>query len=460
MDQKHTYEEIRAAMLEEIRRQMDMNREMSDEEIGSLIDETIMGQSHETYLGTLTKLSLRQDLFNSIRRLGLLQELVDDREVTEIMVNGPDHIFYEKGGRIYSWNKAFESKEKLEDIIQQIVARSGRYVNEASPIVDARLLDGSRVNVVLNPAALNGPILTIRKFPDKPISMNDLIRWQSITPQAASCLQTLVLAGYNIFISGATSTGKTTFLNVLANYIPKDARIITIEDSAELQLHRAENLVRLEARQASSGTEEAVSIRDLIRASLRMRPDRIIVGEVRGAEALDMIQAMNTGHDGSISTGHANSPEDMLARLETMILMGSEMPLRAIRGQIASSIDIIIQLGRLRDHSRRVIEITELTGCSEEGYFLNPLFRFQEEAPEKETPPAQDNGNSHPAKSSRRPAAILRENAGPFSGRSAVSAVSAGKSAGSRVKGSLSRTGNRLHDRRKLLSAALELTEI
>ena len=408
-----------------------------------------MERSHETYLGTLTKLSLRQDLFNSIRRLGLLQELVDDREITEIMVNGPDHIFYEKHGQLYTWDKHFESREKLEDIIQQIVARSGRYVNEAAPIVDARLSDGSRVNVVLNPVALEGPILTIRKFPDTPITMQDLIRWHSLSVQAASCLRTLVLAGYNIFISGATSTGKTTFLNVLADYIPKDARIITIEDSAELQLSGAKNLVRLEARQKSGGTEEAVSIRDLIRASLRMRPDRIIVGEVRGPEALDMVQAMNTGHDGSISTGHANSPEDMLARLETMILMGSDMPLRAIRGQIASSIDIIIQLGRLRDHSRRVIEITELTGCDEERYHLNPLYVFEEEQNDDgEVQEKSDILNNF------HNGAVLREPPRSFGSKTAKAANTA------LVRGSLKQTANRLLDRRKLQSAALDLDEI
>ena len=275
---------------------LEMDREMTDEEIGSVIDDVIMQKSRELYLSAAAKLALRQDLFNAIRRLDLLQELIDDPEITEIMVNGADSVFYEKHGQIYCWEKCFQSREKLQNVIQQIVSRSDRVVNESQPIVDARLRDGSRVNVVLDPVALNGPILTIRKFPDRPVSMQDLIRWESLTEEAARYLQTLVRAGYNIFVSGATSSGKTTFLNVLADYIPKSARIITIEDSAELQIHGIKNLVRLEARQVGTEGAECVTIRDLIRTSLRMRPDRIIVGEVRGPEALDMIQAMNTGH--------------------------------------------------------------------------------------------------------------------------------------------------------------------
>ena len=385
------YQELKRMLQEDVRRQMDMGREMSDEEIGELIDDVILKKSRETYISGVNKLALRQELFNAIRRLDLLQELIDDREITEIMVNGSSTVFYEKGGQIYTWDKHFESKEKLEDVIQQIVSRSGRRVNASSPIVDASLSDGSRVNVVLDPVAVNGPILTIRKFPDHHISMDQLIGWGSVSSEGAAFLKTLVRCGYNIFVSGATSSGKTTFLNVLADYIPRDARVITIEDTAELQLHDIDNLVRLEIRAAQGGDGEDITIRDLIKTSLRMRPDRLIVGEVRGAEALDMIQAMNTGHDGSMSTGHANSPEDMLSRLETMILMGTDMPLRAVRKQIASSIDIIIQLGRLRDHSRRVLEITELVSCDGDEYRLNPLFVFQEaESIVSEAPAAYD----------------------------------------------------------------------
>lgn len=419
------YQEVKHQLQDEIHQQLDMSREMTDEEIGEVIDQVIMDKSRETYMSAVTKLTLRQDLFNAIRRLDLLQELIDDRTVTEIMVNGPDSIFYERNGRIYTWDKRFESREKLEDVIQQIVSRSNRQVNESAPIVDASLADGSRVNVVLNPIALNGPILTIRKFPDDPITMDDLIGWESITAEAADYLKKLVQAGYNIFVSGATSTGKTTFLNVLADFIPKSERIITIEDSAELQLHDIENLVRLEVRQSGSEELSDVTIRDLIKTSLRMRPDRLIVGEVRGPEALDMIQSMNTGHDGSMSTGHANSPEDMLSRLETMILMGTDMPLRAVRKQIASSIDVIIQLGRLRDRSRRVVEITEVLGCRDNEYALNPLFEFKESDE------------------------VIMENAAVY-----------GDTDVQRVNGRLMRTGHRLVNRKKLSAAALEAAEL
>ena len=339
------------------------------------------------------------------------------------MVNGADAIFYERDGRIYTWDRHFESREKLEDVIQQIVSRSNRQVNESIPIVDARLKDGSRVNVVLDPVALNGPILTIRKFPEEAITMEDLIRWESISQEAAEYLKVLVKAGYNIFISGATSTGKTTFLNVLADYIPKTERVITIEDSAELQIHGIENLVRMEVRQADGDGVSNVTLRDLIRTSLRMRPDRIIVGEVRGEEALDMIQSMNTGHDGSLSTGHANSPQDMLSRLETMALFASDIPIQAIRKQIASSIDIIVQLERLRDRSRRVTAIAEVLDCTEDAYILNPIFEFHE----------QDN--------------LVMEN-------------SSYGDIPERVVGQLERTGYHLMHRRKLHAAALESAEI
>ena len=373
------FQKLKQQLQETVRQRMDMSSELSDAQIGEIIDSVIMEKSREVYMSAVTKLTLRQELFNAIRRLDLLQELIDDKTVTEIMVNGADAIFYERDGRIYTWDRHFESREKLEDVIQQIVSRSNRQVNESIPIVDARLKDGSRVNVVLDPVALNGPILTIRKFPEEAITMEDLIRWESISQEAAEYLKVLVKAGYNIFISGATSTGKTTFLNVLADYIPKTERVITIEDSAELQIHGIENLVRMEVRQADGDGVSNVTLRDLIRTSLRMRPDRIIVGEVRGEEALDMIQSMNTGHDGSLSTGHANSPQDMLSRLETMALFASDIPIQAIRKQIASSIDIIVQLERLRDRSRRVTAITEVLDCTEDAYILNPIFEFHEQ---------------------------------------------------------------------------------
>ena len=417
------FQNLKQQLQETVRQRMDMSSELSDAQIGEIIDSVIMEKSREVYMSAVTKLTLRQELFNAIRRLDLLQELIDDKTVTEIMVNGADAIFYEIDGRIYTWDRHFESREKLEDVIQQIVSRSNRQVNESIPIVDARLKDGSRVNVVLDPVALNGPILTIRKFPEEAITMEDLIRWESISQEAAEYLKVLVKAGYNIFISGATSTGKTTFLNVLADYIPKTERVITIEDSAELQIHGIENLVRMEVRQADGDGVSNVTLRDLIRTSLRMRPDRIIVGEVRGEEALDMIQSMNTGHDGSLSTGHANSPQDMLSRLETMALFASDIPIQAIRKQIASSIDIIVQLERLRDRSRRVTAIAEVLDCTEDAYILNPIFEFHE----------QDN--------------LVMES-------------SSYGDIPERVVGQLERTGYHLMHRRKLHAAALESAEI
>ncbi|MFQ9108030.1 MAG: CpaF family protein [Coprococcus sp.] len=417
------FQKLKQQLQETVRQRMDMSSELSDAQIGEIIDSVIMEKSREVYMSAVTKLTLRQELFNAIRRLDLLQELIDDKTVTEIMVNGADAIFYERDGRIYTWDRHFESREKLEDVIQQIVSRSNRQVNESIPIVDARLKDGSRVNVVLDPVALNGPILTIRKFPEEAITMEDLIRWESISQEAAEYLKVLVKAGYNIFISGATSTGKTTFLNVLADYIPKTERVITIEDSAELQIHGIENLVRMEVRQADGDGVSNVTLRDLIRTSLRMRPDRIIVGEVRGEEALDMIQSMNTGHDGSLSTGHANSPQDMLSRLETMALFASDIPIQAIRKQIASSIDIIVQLERLRDRSRRVTAIAEVLDCTEDAYILNSIFEFHE----------QDN--------------LVMES-------------SSYGDIPERVVGQLERTGYHLMHRRKLHAAALESAEI
>ena len=335
---------------------------MEDQEIYRQIDDLILEETRNRYVSLRRKVALRTELFNSIRKLDILQELIDDDSVTEIMVNGTEGIFLERNGRLLCWEKKITSKEKLEDMVQQIAGRCNRIVNESGPVADARLSDGSRVSLVLPPVALNGPVITIRRFPKNPIHMDRLVELGAVTTEAAAFLRALVRSGYNIFISGGTGSGKTTFLNALSDFIPKEERIITIEDNAELQIQGAENLVRLEARQANTEGKNSVTIRDLIKASLRMRPDRIVVGEVRGEEALDMIQSMNTGHDGSLSTGHANSPRDMLSRLETMILMAMELPLSAIRRQIASAVDILIHLGRMRDRSRKVMEIVEITG--------------------------------------------------------------------------------------------------
>lgn len=378
MESKENYQLLKRKLQSELMRILETGGEWSDEAILGEIDELIISAGKDVYLSGYRKLMMRQELFNSVRRLDLLQELVDDKEITEIMVNGAGDIFYEKYGHMYRWEKSFESSEKLEDVIQQIVAGANRQVNEASPIVDARLADGSRVNVVLKPVALNGPILTIRKFPEKPMSMTHLIGQGALSEEAADFLEKIVQAKYNIFISGGTSTGKTTMLNALMDYVPEDERVITIEDSAELQIHNIKNLVKLEARNATADGEHQVSIRDLIKSAMRMRPDRVIVGEVRGAECVDMVQAMSSGHDGSISTGHSGSPEEMLSRLETMVLMGTDIPLVAIRKQLASAIDIIIQLERLRDKSRRVTEITEVVGYENGEIKLNPLFVFKE----------------------------------------------------------------------------------
>ncbi len=335
---------------------------MEDQEIYRQIDDLILEETRNRYVSLRRKEALRTELFNSIRKLDILQELIDDDSVTEIMVNGTEGIFLERNGRLLCWEKKITSKEKLEDMVQQIAGRCNRIVNESVPVADARLSDGSRVSLVLPPVALNGPVITIRRFPKNPIHMDRLVELGAVTTEAVAFLRALIRSGYNIFISGGTGSGKTTFLNALSDFIPKEERIITIEDNAELQIQGAENLVRLEARQANTEGKNSVTIRDLIKASLRMRPDRIVVGEVRGEEALDMIQSMNTGHDGSLSTGHANSPRDMLSRLETMILMAMELPLSAIRRQIASAVDILIHLGRMRDRSRKVMEIVEITG--------------------------------------------------------------------------------------------------
>ncbi len=332
----------------------------------------------ETYITAEEKGHLVKSVYNSIRGLDVLQEIVDNPSITEIMVNGPEHIFIEQDGAITEYAEHFSSIEKLEDVVQQIVAKVNRMVNEANPIVDVRLLDGSRVNIVLPPVALNGPVVTIRKFPESPITMDRLVEIGSINEEAVDFLKTLVKAKYNIFISGGTGSGKTTFLNALSNYIPSDERIITIEDSAELQIRGIPNLVRLEVRNANVEGRNEITIRDLLKSALRMRPDRIILGEVRDAAACELLSVMNTGHDGSLSTGHANSASDMMHRLETLVLMGMDIPLQAVRSQIASAIDIVVQLGRLRDKSRKVLEIAEVAGIKDGDVSLRPIYKFVE----------------------------------------------------------------------------------
>lgn len=367
---------------EMVSQRLDLTRNVSDEQIREVVTEIVAEESGRRYMSLGEKRAVMEGVFNSMRGLDVLQPLVDDPSITEIMINGPDRIFVEKAGRLHQIGISFGSNEKLENVILNIVSKVNRTVNEASPIVDARLTDGSRVNVVLPPIALDGPTVTIRKFPEDPMTMEKLIAYQSLTPEAAEVLKRMVRAKYNIFISGGTGSGKTTFLNALSNYIPKDERIITIEDSAELQIKGIGNLVRMETRNANVEGKGEVTIRDLIRASLRMRPERIIVGEVRGAEALDMLQAMNTGHDGSLSTGHSNSTKDMLSRLETMVVSGNNIPLEAIRQQIASALDVIVQLSRLRDKSRRTVEISEVVGYRQGEIQLNPLYRFVEQGEE------------------------------------------------------------------------------
>ncbi len=322
---------------------------------------------------------MEQKVFNSLRKLDALQELIDDPQVTEIMVNGPKHIFYEKEGRVREWGETFDSEEKMQDVIQQIVGRHNRVVNQSTPIVDTRLMDGSRVNIVLAPIAIDGAAITIRKFPEHPFRMEELIRKGAISEDAAELLQRLVRARYSLLVSGGTSSGKTTFLNALSQYIPEDERVITIEDSAELQIQGVRNLVRLETRNSNMEGVMPITIRDLIRSALRMRPDRIVVGECRGAEAFDMLQALNTGHDGGLSTAHGNSSRDILGRLEMMVLMGMDLPLSAIRQQIASGIDVIVHLGRLPDKSRRVLEIVEIDGIRDGEIVLSPLYQLQEQ---------------------------------------------------------------------------------
>lgn len=353
---------------------------ISDEELEERIEEIVVGRIGGMYCSIEQRVSIVQQVYSSIRGFGLLDSIISDDTITEVMINGPDNIFIERNGRLLKLDKHFENQRRLEDVIQRIVGLAGREVNQANPICDTRLPDGSRVNVVLPPIALCGPTITIRKFSKQPMTIEKLIEYGSITKEIAGKLELLVKAKYNIFISGGTGSGKTTFLNALSNYIPKDERIITIEDSAELQITGIENLVSLETRNANASGAGQITIRDLIKSSLRMRPERIIVGECRGGEALDMLQAMNTGHDGSLSTGHANSTEDMLSRLETMVLQGAAgLPLEAIRQQIASAVDIIIHLSRLRDKSRKTMEITEVVGYENGRVVLNPLYKFEED---------------------------------------------------------------------------------
>lgn len=369
-DTEHLYQKI----MEEL----DLSREIEDEALMELIYTVLSEERREHYMSLQEMNMLGKELFNAFRKLDILQDLIEDEEITEIMINGAQHIFMEKAGVVTRLEKRFASRQKLEDVVQQIVAGSNRIVNEANPIVDARLPDGSRVNVVLAPIALNGPIVTIRKFPKEAMTMERLRKFEAISEEAADFLEQAVKARYNIFISGGTGSGKTSMLNALAQHIPAGERVITIEDNAELQIRGIENLVRLEARNANvEGTGE-ISIRDLIKSALRMRPDRIVVGEVRGSEAIDMLQAMNTGHDGSLSTGHTNSTKDMFSRLETMVLMGVDLPLSAVQRQIASAIDLVVHLGRLRDKSRKVLEISEVLAYEEGEIKVQSLYRFEE----------------------------------------------------------------------------------
>lgn len=367
-------EQLKTRILE----QLDLSREIEDDELQQLIFRVLEEESEQEYISLEIRAKLGKELFNAFRKLDLLQELIEDDSITEIMINGIQNIFVERQGKLYLTERHFLSREKLEDVIQQIVAGTNRLVNEASPIVDTRLPDGSRVNVVLYPVALNGPIVTIRKFPKEQITMKRLVAMGALSEELAEVFEKLVVAGYNIFISGGTGSGKTTMLNALSQYIPKDERIITIEDNAELQIQDVPNLVRLEARNANVEGVGEITIRELIRSALRMRPNRVIVGEVRGAETIDMLQAMSTGHKGSLSTGHSDSPRDMLRRLETMVLMGMDIPLAAIQRQIASAIDIIIHIGRLWDKSRKVLEVVEVLDYNGEEIDTSILYRFEE----------------------------------------------------------------------------------
>ncbi|MCI8722729.1 MAG: CpaF family protein [Ruminococcus sp.] len=354
--------------------------QIDNDALEDAIKQLVVEEVKDEYITIEERIDITERIFDSIRGLGLLDSIIKDDEITEVMINGPDDIFVEKSGALYKLDQVFDDEKQLEDIVQKIVGQAGREVNQANPIVDTRLPDGSRVNVVLPPISLNGATVTIRKFSKTPMTIRQLLKYGSITQEVAHVLELLVKAKYNIFISGGTGSGKTTFLNAVSHFIPHDERVITIEDSAELQIEGIDNLVRMETRNANASGSGAIAIRDLIKASLRMRPERIIVGEVRGEEALDMLQAMNTGHDGSLSTGHANSTRDMLSRLETMVLQGSEgLPLEAVRQQIASAVDVVIHLSRLRDKTRRTMEISEITGYEKGRIQVNPIYRFVED---------------------------------------------------------------------------------
>ncbi len=409
---KDRREILRSSLTEHVLAAIDGSRELSDEELRELIERTIREHTKELSLSMAERRTAKRDVFHALRGLDVLQEMMDDPGITEIMVNGPKEVFYEKDGELFRSGVRFSGERRLQDVIQKIASGVNRAVNEANPIVDARLPDGSRVNIVLPPVALDGPAVTIRKFPKERITMERLIALGSISREAAAFLETLVRAGYNIFVSGGTGSGKTTMLNALSDYIPPDERVVTIEDSAELQIAGVPNLVRLEMRNANAEGNHAITIRDLIKTSLRMRPSRIVVGEVRDAASIDMLQSLNTGHNG-MSTGHANSPADMLSRIETMTLLGEEIPLLAVRKQIASAIEVIIQLGRLRDKSRKVVEITEILACVDGEILLNPLYVFRE----------------------------------------------TGETADGRIEGELRPTGNCLTRRNKLLAAGLTLPE-
>jgi len=376
-------EDVQKKIVSDIRQYITDNlplNKLSDEELEERVEGLVSDKLQNVYCTIEERIEIARQIYSSIRGFGLLDSIISDDNITEVMINGADNIFIEKNGRVEKMNKQFESERRLEDVIQRIVGLAGREVNQANPICDTRLPDGSRVNVVLPPIALCGPTMTIRKFSKTPMTIEKLIQYGSLTKDIAHKLELLVKAKYNIFISGGTGSGKTTFLNALSNYIPKDERVITIEDSAELQITGIQNVVSMETRNANSAGAGAITITDLIKSSLRMRPERIVVGEVRGGEALDMLQAMNTGHDGSLSTGHANSTEDMLSRLETMVLQGAAgLPLEAIRQQIASAVDIIIHLSRLRDHSRKTMAITEVVGYENGHIVLNPLYEFVED---------------------------------------------------------------------------------
>ena len=369
---RERFAELRLLLLDKL----DVSRDLSDREILEEIDRLLERRAVRQTLRE--RIVLRNELFCSVRKLDVLQELIEDDTVTEIMVNGPDSVFIERDGRLIRWDKSFTSREKLEDVIQQIAGRCNRVINESRPIVDARLENGARVNAVIAPVALNGPILTIRRFPDRPLTLEDLIARKSLTEECADFLKKLVRARYSIVIGGGTGSGKPTFLGALSEFIPAEERIITIEDNAELRLLELPNLVRMEAKEANTEDSKGVTIRDLIRTALRMRPDRVIIGEVRGAEAVDLLQAFNTGHEGSLCTAHANSCRDMLSRLETMVLMGIDLPLEAIRHQIASGVDILVHLGRMKDKSRKVMEVTEVCGMKEGEILLKPLFLRKE----------------------------------------------------------------------------------